>query len=60
MPEVLYIYHDAGICGDDIYTWNGGGGTFDADFDDQTAPEGSKSFLTNSDNWQDGELFLQI
>jgi len=47
---VLNIYNDNGISGNDIYTWSDNNlGSF-ADTYDSTAPEGSKSFMTNTNN----------
>ena len=51
---VLNVYNDEGISGDDVWTWSENNvGSFDADHIDQTAPEGSKTFKTetNAGSW---------
>lgn len=46
----LNIYNDSGISGNDIWTWSDNNlGSF-VDTSDPTAPEGSKSFMTNTNS----------
>jgi hypothetical protein len=51
---ILKVYYDSGndksvISGDDIWTWSDNNlGTFDANYQDSTAPEGYKSFKTTT------------
>jgi len=51
---ILKVYYDGGISGDDIWTWsNNDLGTFEANYQDSTAPESQKSFktATNGGTW---------
>jgi hypothetical protein len=46
---ILKVYYDSGISGNGIWTWSDNNlGTFDANYQDSTAPEGQKSFKTTT------------
>ncbi|RLD18994.1 MAG: hypothetical protein DRI36_00100 [Caldiserica bacterium] len=48
-PEILTIYNDEGISGDNIYTWNDGGADYDGSSQDlESVPEGFKCFKTTA------------
>jgi hypothetical protein len=55
---VYQVYSDAGApVGASIYTWNGGAASFNGNYVDPTAPEGTMSFYTYGSYWQGWGVF---
>jgi len=57
--DVYNVYNDAGIPGDsEVWTWQGSGASFNGDYPDSTAPEGSESFRVVNNSWAGWGVFL--
>ncbi|HEY8240938.1 MAG TPA: hypothetical protein VIH35_05800, partial [Kiritimatiellia bacterium] len=55
---VLSVYSDSGIPpGASIFTWQGSVASFNGNFPDATAPEGTMSFYTSGNFWQGWGVF---
>ena len=55
-----WVYHDDGVPPDSqVYTWHGGGGSFNGQCTEITPPEGVYSFKTTSANWAGWGVFIE-
>ncbi len=57
--NTLQVYSDAGTpAGSSLFTWYGAAATFNGNYADATAPEGTMSFSTTGTLWQGWGVFL--